>query len=398
MVRKFLNCIRTIFYLHLKIQTRRRMKLRKRQPFFLNYNKKTALTAAIVISFILAFVMLSSSIYAISLDKTMGIKAADLISVKSIATLLFNTLLLYFLFRLQFWAITHFPASRYKIWLILIGLLVIIAILSPFFSRMQWWWFREEVSPKAYSTIHYVKDLTVLIISFLFTALIYLINENQKNMTENQNLVIENLQNRYNALKNQTDPHFLFNSLNTLNGLIGYDDERAREYVEQLSAVFRYTMQDRSVIKVSEELQFVESYIYLMKIRYNDGLNVHIQHAGLYQECYILPFGLQILIENAIKHNVISRKDPLCILIEATENNTLRVENNRQPKQGEKNTTGLGLANLNERYRLMFGKEIEIYSDDKVFAVEIPLIKNREIPDSVKQEIRTYDRTNSAVI
>ena len=374
------------------------MKLRKRQPFFLNYNKKTALTAAIVISFILAFVMLSSSIYAISLDKTMGIKAADLISVKSIATLLFNTLLLYFLFRLQFWAITHFPASRYKIWLILIGLLVIIAILSPFFSRMQWWWFREEVSPKAYSTIHYVKDLTVLIISFLFTALIYLINENQKNMTENQNLVIENLQNRYNALKNQTDPHFLFNSLNTLNGLIGYDDERAREYVEQLSAVFRYTMQDRSVIKVSEELQFVESYIYLMKIRYNDGLNVHIQHAGLYQENYILPFGLQILIENAIKHNVISRKDPLCILIEATENNTLRVENNRQPKQGEKNTTGLGLANLNERYRLMFGKEIEIYSDDKVFAVEIPLIKNREIPDSVKQEIRTYDRTNSAVI
>ncbi|HBK42155.1 MAG TPA: histidine kinase [Porphyromonadaceae bacterium] len=398
MVRKFLNCIRTIFYLHLKIQTKRRMKLRKRQPFFLNYNKKTALTAAIVISFILAFVMLSSSIYAISLDKTMGIKAADLISVKSIATLLFNTLLLYFLFRLQFWAITHFPASRYKIWLILIGLLVIIAILSPFFSRMQWWWFREEVSPKAYSTIHYVKDLTVLIISFLFTALIYLINENQKNMTENQNLVIENLQNRYNALKNQTDPHFLFNSLNTLNGLIGYDDERAREYVEQLSAVFRYTMQDRSVIKVSEELQFVESYIYLMKIRYNDGLNVHIQHAGLYQECYILPFGLQILIENAIKHNVISRKDPLCILIEATENNTLRVENNRQPKQGEKNTTGLGLANLNERYRLMFGKEIEIYSDDNVFAVEIPLIKNREIPDSVKQEIRTYDRTNSAVI
>lgn len=374
------------------------MKLRKRQPFFLNYNKKTALTAAIVISFILAFVMLSSSIYAISLDKTMGIKAADLISVKSIATLLFNTLLLYFLFRLQFWAITHFPASRYKIWLILIGLLVIIAILSPFFPRMQWWWFREEVSPKAYSTIHYVKDLTVLIISFLFTALIYLINENQKNMTENQNLVIENLQNRYNALKNQTDPHFLFNSLNTLNGLIGYDDERAREYVEQLSAVFRYTMQDRSVIKVSEELQFVESYIYLMKIRYNDGLNVHIQHAGLYQECYILPFGLQILIENAIKHNVISRKDPLCILIEATENNTLRVENNRQPKQGEKNTTGLGLANLNERYRLMFGKEIEIYSDDNVFAVEIPLIKNREIPDSVKQEIRTYDRTNSAVI
>ena len=335
-------------------------------------------------SFLLALVILSSSIYAISLDKTTDIKAVDMISVKSIATLLFNTLLFYFLFRLQFWAITHFPASRYKVWLILIGLLVVIALFSPSFSRMQWWWFRGEVSPKTYSTIHYVKDLTVLIISFLFTALIYLINENQKKMTENQNLVIENLQNRYNALKNQTDPHFLFNSLNTLNGLIGYDDERAREYVEQLSAVFRYTMQDHSVIKVSEELQFVESYIYLMKIRYNDGLHVHIQHVGLYQESYILPFGLQTLIENAIKHNVISRKDPLCILIEATGNGTLRVENNRQPKQGEKNTTGLGLANLNERYRLMFGKEIEIHSDEKIFAVEIPLIKNVKTPKSGK--------------
>ncbi|HHV84492.1 MAG TPA: histidine kinase [Petrimonas sp.] len=350
------------------------MKLRKKQSFILNYNKKTALTAAIVISFILAFVMVSSSIYAISLDSRLGIKAADLISMKSITTLLINTFLLYFLFRLQFWVIMRFPDNRYKIWLILLGLFVLIALLSPYLSRLQWWWFRGEVSPKAYSTLHYVKDLTVLIISFLFTALIYLINENQKNITENQNLVIENLKNRYNALKNQTDPHFLFNSLNTLNGLIGYDDERAHEYVEQLSAVFRYTMQDRPIIKVSDELQFVESYIYLMKIRYNDGLLVHINHTGLYQDYYILPFGLQILIENAIKHNVISRKDPLCIIIEATDNGTIRVENNRQPKQGEKNTTGLGLANLNERYHLMFGKEIEIHSDDKSFVVEVPLI------------------------
>lgn len=354
------------------------MKFRKKQAFILNYNKKTALTAAIVISFILAFVMLSSSIYAILLDKTIRIKVIDVISVKSTITLLINTLLLYFLFRLQFWVITHFPNSRYKVWLILLILLVVVAFLSPYFSRLQWWWFRSEVSPKIYSTLHYVKDLTILILSFLFTTLIYLINQNQKNMTENQSLVIENLQNRYNALKNQTDPHFLFNSLNTLNGLIGYDDERARKYVEQLSAVFRYTMQDRPIIKLSDELEFVQSYIYLMKIRYHDGLQVQIQHVGIYQDTYILPFGLQILIENAIKHNVISRKAPLRIFIEATDKNTIRVENNLQPKQGEKIATGLGLANLNERYRLMFGKEIEIHSDKAMFVVEIPLIQ-REI-------------------
>ncbi len=356
--------------------------LRKKQPFFLGYDKKTAIRAAIIISFILACVMLASSIYAISLDQDSYLKVVDLISLESIITLLLNTLILYFLFRLQFWTIRRFKNNRYIMWLTLIALFLLVAPLTPLLSRFQTGWFKSEVSGNIYSTLQYVKDLTVLIISFLFTALIYLINQNQSKVTENQSLVIENLQNRYNALKNQTDPHFLFNSLNTLNGLIGYDNERAHEYVEQLSAVFRYTMQDRTILKVADEIQFVESYIYLMKIRYNDGLHVHIKHDGLYTDNYIIPFGLQILVENAIKHNVISRKEPLCIVIEATENNTLRVENNIQPKQGEKNVSGLGLANLNERYRLMFGREIEIHADDRTFSVEIPLID----PQTVKSQ------------
>lgn len=353
----------------------------KKQPFILNYDKKTALTAAIVMSFILAFIMLSSSVYSISLDKSSGIRFIDIISIQSVITLLINTFLLYFLFRLQFWAITRFLNSHYKMWIVMVGLLVVIAFLSPTFSRMQWWWFRGEVSPKAYSTLHYVKDLTAVIISFLFTALIYLINQNQKRITENQDLVIENLRNKYSALKNQTNPHFLFNSLNTLNGLIGYDDERAHEYVEQLSAVFRYTMQDRPIIKLNDEIQFAQSYIYLMKIRYNDGLRVHTRVHPEYGEHYILPFGLQILIENAVKHNVISRKNPLCIIIETTSDGSIRVENNLQPKQGNKESNGLGLANLNERYRLMFGKEILIQADDSIFSVQIPLIKTTEIPN-----------------
>ena len=94
-----------------------------------------------------------------------------------------------------------------------------------------------------------------------------------------------------------------------------------------------------------------------------------------YRKHYILPFGLQILIENAIKHNVISRKNPLSIIIETTERGTIRVENNVQPKQGNTDSTGLGLGNLNERYRLMFGKEIEINATKDTFSVEIPLIE-----------------------
>ncbi|HOV70818.1 MAG TPA: histidine kinase [Dysgonamonadaceae bacterium] len=357
------------------------MKLRKEQSFFLGYDKKTALTAAIILSFVLAFILLSSSIYAISIDSRMHMRISDLISIKSVISLLLNTLLFYFLFRFQFWAITRYTNSRhrYKMWILLVVLFLITAFFSPVLSKMQWWWYRGKVSGKIYSTLHYVKDVTILIISFLFTALIYLINQNQKNMTENQNLVIENLRNRYNALKNQTDPHFLFNSLNTLNGLIGYDDERAHEYVEQLSAVFRYTMQDRAATKVADELQFIDSYIYLMKIRYNDGLSVQCTINDDHKDCFIVPFGLQLLIENAVKHNVISRKNPLRIVIQSTPRETIRVENNLQIKQSEQDSRGLGLTNLNERYRLMFGKEILVEADDRHFAVEIPLIKSIEI-------------------
>lgn len=356
-----------------------RIRSRKHQSFILNYDKKTALNAAVAMSFILAFVMLSSSLYFISLDKNSGVRFIDIISFRSVITLLINTLVLYFLFRLQFWMITRYPNNKVKVWIVVLASFAVIALVSPVLSRMQWWWFKSEVSVKAYTTLHYVKDLMVLIISFLFTALIYLINQNQKKVTENQDLVIENLQNKYNALKNQVDPHFLFNSLNTLSGLINFENERAQEYLRQLSIVFRYTMQDKLVTTLSDELQFSESYIYLMKIRYNDGLNVHLRIDPAFRKNYILPFGLQVLIENAVKHNVISRKNPLCIIIETTAAGAIRVENNLQPKQGKTESNGLGLANLNERYRLMFGREIEIKATGETFSVEIPLMENQKM-------------------
>ncbi|MDD4799741.1 MAG: histidine kinase [Proteiniphilum sp.] len=356
------------------------MKLRKQRFFILSYDKKTALIASVVISFILAFVLLSSSMYyVVSLVKKSGMQMIDIITPESVVTLLANTLFFYFLFRLQFWAVTHFLHRPRIMWLLLLGLFVVLIFLSPLFSQLQWWWFRAQVSPGAYSTLNYVKDLIILIISFLFTMLIYFINQSQEKVTENQYLVYENLQNRYNALKNQTDPHFLFNSLNTLNGLIGYDDQRARDYVEQLSCVFRYTMQNREVSRLSDELEFAESYIYLMKIRYNDGLDVQIRMDDEKKGYYMIPSGLQLLIENAIKHNVVSRRSPLHIVIETLSDDKLRVENNLQIKTGERQSNGLGLSNLNEQYRLMFGKEIVVCADGGLFSVEIPLVKDMDI-------------------
>ena len=359
------------------------MKPRKKRVFILNYEKKTAITASIIISFILAFIMLSSSIYyTTSLYKNTGVRI-EIITLESVFTLLINTVLFYFLFRLQFWAVNRFIDKPYKMWLLLLGLFIVFILFSPFLSQMQWWWFRDQVSPGGYSTLHYVKDLIILIISFLFTMLIYTINQNQKRVTENQNLVFENLQNRYNALKNQTDPHFLFNSLNTLNGLIGYDNQRAMDYVEQLSRVFRYTMQNKEVCSLSEELEFVRSYVYLMKIRYNDGLDVQIRVDEEIKGYYTIPSGVQVLVENAIKHNIVSQKKPLHIVIETLPNNILRVKNNLQIKMGDRKSNSLGLSNLNEQYRLMFKKEIAVSSANNIFSVELPLIKEKEIDENI---------------
>ena len=291
---------------------------RKKQGFILNYNKKTAIRAAVIMSFILAFVMVSSSIFFASLDGTARATILDFISLHSIVSLLSNTLLLYFLFRLQFGVIRRYPHNRTKLWALLLISFLLIAIVSPIFTRLQWWWFRGEVSDQVITTLHYVKDLMILLISFLFTGLIYLINENQKKVVENQSLAIESLQNRYDALKSQVDPHFLFNSLNTLNGLIGLNDKRAHEYVDQLSQVFRFTMQDHQVVSLDDELRFVDSYIYLMKIRYNEAFNVHFRIDPAYRSCKVVPFALQTLVENAIKHNVITRKNPLSVIIETT--------------------------------------------------------------------------------
>lgn len=304
-------------------------------------------------------------------------------TVKVVTTLVINILFLYVLFLTEFLVIKRVVnrprgAKRtLKIWLSFFGILIGLAFVSTLISQLlgRWVWFRGDLTPSMFSIFSLMRDLIAFVLSILFTALIYLINKNQKNMIENERLVTENILNRYNALKNQTDPHFLFNSLNTLNGLIGYDNERAHEYVEQLSAVFRYTMQENSVVSLSEELQFAESYISLMKIRYGDGLSIKMNVQAHYNDYRILPFGVQVLVENAVKHNVISKKYPLEITIETTPDAKLRVLNNLQPKHTTAESTGLGLANLNERYKLMFGREIEIKTDNRFFSVEIPLMK-----------------------
>ena len=212
---------------------------------------------------------------------------------------------------------------------------------------------------------------------FLSTLFISYFVRSQQARVENQRLLAENIRNRYETLKNQLDPHFLFNSLNTLDGLIGVDDEKARQYLQNLSSTFRYAIQNKDITTLKDELIFAEGYAYLMKIRYGDNLIIRYDVDEKYHHYHIMPISLQLLIENAVKHNVINDRYPLAIDIETTDRNTIRVSNEIQPKLNAEKGEGIGLANLVERYQLLFGMDVVI-TQNIGFAVEIPLIKEYE--------------------
>ena len=357
-------------------------RLRRRQGkgfILLSNERKSVLLATLIISFLLAFVMLSSSIYYYSLlDTNRKIDLGAILSLNSLASLLVNMVFFYLLLSIQSWAINRYEIRQYQLWLILLGLLVGVIFISPYLSRLQRWWFRDLFSYHAYAAMQYVKDLVILVVTFLFTMTIYLMKQNHLAVVGMQELDFENLQNRYTALKNQTDPHFLFNCLNTLNGLIGRDDERARAYVQELATVFRHTMRDKVVVRLSEELEFVHSYLYLMCIRYFDGLRVEWDVDKQYLDYYVIPSGLQILVENAIKHNIASAKVPLTIYI-TTREGKIVVDNKIQLREdSQSGSTGVGLDNLMEQYRLLLGKDIDIVSQDRHFTVSLPLIRSLE--------------------
>jgi hypothetical protein len=194
---------------------------------------------------------------------------------------------------------------------------------------------------------------------------------------ENEELRTESIRTHYEALKSQLDPHFLFNSMNTLQSLIDIDPSKAGDYVQQLSSVLRYTLQSKEVVTLAEEMNCVQDYCSMMQIRYGDNLSFDIQMDKRFDNAKVLPLAVQGLVENAIKHNVISSKQPLVIQIVTKENAQLEVSNAIQPKIKDEGGEGIGLANLVERYRLQWNREVEICDDGKHFKVTIPLIEKQ---------------------
>lgn len=263
----------------------------------------------------------------------------------------------------------------------IIGSLLIAGLLSSICTVVQLYIWPYVPGPHR-SLIGYISrgmlgDLTLVAIAFVFSYLQRSLYHEKKIAVENETLRAENLASRYEALKIQMDPHFLFNSLNTLKSLIDVDVEKADGFVQQLSTVLRYTLKNDEVVTLATELDCVRSYCRMMKLRYGDNLvfDHHIDHEK-YDRYYVLPLSIQGLMENAIKHNVISSKQPLTIHLISDDKNHLIISNKIQPKIGKEEGTGIGLANLAERYRIKWNENVEIFDDGTNFTVTLPLKQN----------------------
>lgn len=226
------------------------------------------------------------------------------------------------------------------------------------------------------------ENFTYLIVSVVITLLvnsvyisIELFNHWRKTLTEKEEFKRTSLSAEFEALKNQVNPHFLFNSLNTLSSLIDENPKQANEFVQKLASVYRYvlTHRDKETVLLHEEIDFIKSYIFLNQIRFGTNLNSIIDVNTNCLNKQIPTLTVQMLIENAIKHNIISAQKPLHISI-TCNHEYLKVENNLQSKLTSSESNEIGLNNIIERYKYLTEKEVIISKTETKFEVSVPLL------------------------
>ena len=221
--------------------------------------------------------------------------------------------------------------------------------------------------------------MIALVVNFVVISIMegkYFFREWKKSMVESESLRRQNVEFQYSALTSQLNPHFLFNSLNALSSLIPVDPEKAVEFNQKFSRIYRYVLEvkDKEIVKLAEELEFLKNYFFLQEIRYGSNISLDIRIGTEKMEDYLPPLSLQLLLENAIKHNEISVANPLKIVI-YNEGEILVLENNYQPKEDKEKSTGMGLVNLKERYAFYTSTRPLFYHENGQYIVKLPLLK-----------------------
>lgn len=208
-------------------------------------------------------------------------------------------------------------------------------------------------------------------------AIFFFLRQQREAQLETERFKKISVQAQFQSLKNQVNPHFLFNNLNVLSRLVYKDPAVASEFIEELANVYRYVLQnfEKELIELRTELGFLQSYRFLLEKRFGQSLQIDIAIPEQYHNYYLVPVALQMLIENAIKHNISSRNHPLHIRVYVDENQQLVVQNNLQPKQEKELSTQIGLENIAQRYQFVSRQTITIRSEADSFAVWLPLLQ-----------------------
>lgn len=216
-----------------------------------------------------------------------------------------------------------------------------------------------------------------VIMTILFAQIFRLLLYNYQMRLSNASLLKANAETKFEVLKNQVNPHFLFNSLNTINSLIVTDQQAAVNFVNNMSDVYRYVLKSHELNSISlhEELRFIEAYTSMLKGRYGDKIQININVQQQYEPYRLAPMALQILVENAVKHNIASHSKPLQISILVDTTGRLVVENNLQKRNDPKTSTGVGLQNLNQRCKYLSNHHLIIQQTQTSFSVTIPLMQ-----------------------
>lgn len=255
----------------------------------------------------------------------------------------------------------------------IIGLFIIRMVLSVFYqgNTFMEYWEGERIENFYFG----IWATTTVVIIF---HIIYFYNKYQKTKVKESQIVAKNETAKFESLKNQLDPHFLFNSLNVLTSLISENPAQAEKFTTKLSKVYRYVLEqkDKDLVALEEELKFAKSYMQLLQMRFEDAIMFSIPESVSRDDLKIVPLSLQLLLENAVKHNVISSAEPLRIDIYEHEG-YLVIENSLNEKASLEKSTKVGLKNIQQRYELVSSNKVSIEKDQKLFRVRLPLLTQK---------------------
>ena len=257
--------------------------------------------------------------------------------------------------------------------LTMIGIFLIRVVINILIEGENW-----ETFIQGERAIYYILALLITIVVTIFFHALYFYKAWQEKKVKEQKIIAGTASAKFDALKNQLDPHFLFNSLNVLTSLIDEDPEQAQNFTTALSKVYRYVLEQKNkdLVSVDEELQFARTYVKLLKMRFEDSIQFEMPETSGFPEGKIVPLSLQLLLENAVKHNVVSSKRPLHIKV-FEEGGKLIIQNNIQEKQVVKKSSGVGLRNIRQRYQILSNREVSINQSEGQFMVSLPILTKK---------------------